>query len=611
MPPQRLSALDASFLEVETPSAHMHLGWAASFDPPEGRAPAGFVELRARIESRLAQAPRFRQKIAQVPLGLSEPVWVDDDDFDLCHHVIRDRSAELAEVVERAMSTRLVRGRPLWEIWIADSLADGRIGLVGKMHHCMVDGIAAVELASLLFDSDDETTDGGWRAAPAPTGSALVRTGAEATARDAAGAARSLLRIATSPTRMVQMGADALRAARVVGRTLLPAPPAGVSGEPVSPDRHLGTISRDVSELRGVRDRFDSTLNDVLLAAVAGGMRTFLRRSGETPSKLRALVPVNVRPLEEGPTMGNRISFMLVDLPCEEPDPARRLRLVQEEVGRRKRSGDARATDRLLGALAWAPGPVKRAAARAVASPRTFNLSVSNIPGPMDAELTLSGCPLVEAYPIVPLAEGHAVSIGMTTVGHRAFFGLYADRRALDADLLAEDLAAAIDELVSLAIAGEARELMDQPLEMKPVETEPAAAPELDRAVARRDRLRDEYETVAGTPEELDAYVELHEANVEVAARERWLAWLESELLGAPTGEAPADLEEFGLCEVCSRRFGVRDDGTDDVVQYSLGSPPSPRLAARFNRERERGGEPPLCEHRSPEHRSPVPVASV
>ena len=154
---------------------------------------------------------------------------------------------------------------------------------------------------------------------------------------------------------------------------------------------------------------------------------------------------------------------------------------------------------------------------------------------------------------------------------------------------------------MALAIADEAVELMENP-----VEVEPPPPSDLDRAMARRDRLRYEYETVTGTPAELDAYVELHEANVEVVARERWLTWLESELLGAPSGEPPADLEDFGLCEVCSRRFGVREDGTDDVVQYSLGSAPSARLAARFNRERVHGGEPRLCEHRSP-----VPGATV
>jgi diacylglycerol O-acyltransferase len=591
MPPQRLSALDASFLDVETPSAHMHLGWAATFEPAAGRAPA-FAELRSRIESRLAQAPRFRQKLAPVPLGLTEPVWVDDEAFHPDRHLIRDTSAELSEVVERAMSTPLERDRPLWEIWIADTLADGRIGLVGKMHHCMVDGLAAVELASLLFDSegDDETTDGDWRAAPLPSGRALVRTGATATARDAAGVARSMLGLLRSPTRILELGTDAVRAATVLGRTIVPAPAApSVSGEPVSAERHLGTLSRDVSQLRAVRTRFDCTLNDVLLAAVAGGLRTFLRRSGEPPADLRALVPVSVRPVHEGPELGNRISFMLVNLPCHEPDPARRVRAVQAEVSRRKRSRDARATDTLLKALSFAPGPIKRAAARAVASPRVFNLSVSNIPGPMEAELRVAGARLVEAYPIVPLAEGHSVSVGMTTVGTQAFFGLYADRNALDADLLAEDIDAAIDELVSLTVLDEAADLLDGPVERAPAR--------LEEAVARRDRLRSSFESASGTPAELDAYVELHDANTEVVARERWLAWLESELLGPPLPDGDADLSDYGLCEVCSRRFGVRDDGTDDFVQFGLGSAPSARLAAQLNRERALGGEPRLCEH--------------
>src|SRR5690349_12563204 len=315
MPPQRLSALDASFLDVETPSAHMHLGWAATFEPAEGRAP-GFDELHARLETRLAKTPRFRQKLAPVPLGISEPVWVDDDEFDPGRHLIRDTSADISEVVEHAMSSPLERDRPLWEMWIADELADGRVGLVGKMHHCMVDGIAAVELASLLFDTggDDETTDGGWRSPPPPpTGRELVRSGASATVRDAASAARSLLGTMTSPTRMLSLGTDAIHAASVVARTLVPAPSVPLSGVPVSPERHLGTLSCEVAELRRVRTRFDCTLNDVLLAAVAGGVRRFLMRLGEPPERLRTLVPVNVRPVHEGPDLGNRISFMLVD----------------------------------------------------------------------------------------------------------------------------------------------------------------------------------------------------------------------------------------------------------------------------------------------------------
>jgi diacylglycerol O-acyltransferase len=592
MPPQRLSALDASFLDVETPSAHMHLGWAALLEPPRGRPAPSFDQMRAQIAHRLAHTPRYRQRLAELPLGLGERMWVDDDGFDVSRHVIRAESSDLAEVVEDAMSTPLERDRPLWELWIADSLDDGRIGLVGKLHHCMVDGIAAVELATLLFDSggDDETTEGDWRTGPPPSTRALVTAAAAATTRDTLGFARSWLSTVVSPARLVSLGADSLRAATVLARSLKPAPKSPVSGEPISPERHLGTLERELDDLRRVRRRFECTLNDVLLTAVAGGFRRFLGRSGRSPENLRVLVPVNVRPAEDKPGLGNRVSFMLVDLPCQEPDPARRIRLVQEEVTLRKRGGDARATDTLMKAFAWAPGAVRKATARALASPRTFNVTVSSIPGPMDADLKFAGCRLTDAYPIVPLADGHAVAIGMTTVGDSAYFGLYADRQALDADLLAADIDAAIDELVNLSVVHEVVQLVRKP---QPEAPKPS---DLDRAVQRRNRLRYEYQTVAGTPAELDAYVELHDANVEVNARERWLAWLESDLLGA-TLDPDDDLEEYRLCPDCSRRFGVREDGTDDMTQYGLGSDPSPRLAAAINRERVRGGEPRLCAH--------------
>src|ERR671923_809337 len=154
MAPQRLSALDASFLDVETASAHMHIGWAAAFDPPdEGPAPS-FEQLRDHIGRRLHRAPRYRQRLAGVPFGLSRPVWVDDDAFDLRRHVRRAWTGDLRELAATVLSTPLSRDRPLWEMWIADGLDDGRIGVVGKAHHCMVDGIAAVELAALLLDPE-------------------------------------------------------------------------------------------------------------------------------------------------------------------------------------------------------------------------------------------------------------------------------------------------------------------------------------------------------------------------------------------------------------------------------------------------------------------------
>src|SRR3954471_8466379 len=170
----RLSALDASFLAVEKPTAHMHVGWASVFEPPAGHPRPSFAEIRDHLGSRLHRAPRYRQRLARVPLGLHEAIWVDDDRFDLDRHVLQSRATELEDVVESVMSVPLERDRPLWEIWIADELADGRIGLVAKVHHCMVDGVAAVELGTLLLDAapDADGNGGGavapWRAAPAP-----------------------------------------------------------------------------------------------------------------------------------------------------------------------------------------------------------------------------------------------------------------------------------------------------------------------------------------------------------------------------------------------------------------------------------------------------------
>src|SRR3954467_4350865 len=171
MPDARLSPLDASFLEVESATAHMHVGWAARFSPPRNRPRPSYEELRDHIASRLGRAPRYRQRLARVPLGVSEPTWVDDPQFDPDRHLLHARSGDLEEIVDAVMSVPLERERPLWEMWIADELHDGSIGLVGKAHHCMVDGIAAVELATLVLDLEPDTPPGelvSWfpRAAP-------------------------------------------------------------------------------------------------------------------------------------------------------------------------------------------------------------------------------------------------------------------------------------------------------------------------------------------------------------------------------------------------------------------------------------------------------------
>jgi WS/DGAT/MGAT family acyltransferase len=227
----------------------------------------------------------------------------------------------------------------------------------------------------------------------------------------------------------------------------LRAAPASPLNKPLSPSRRLGWARRPLDDLREVKRAYGTTVNDVLLAAVAGGMRTFLAGRGEEPVALKAMVPVSVR--DDGDVLGNHVSFVFAELPCEEPDPVRRLQRMHATMTQRKRDGEPEGADLALKATEYAPGVVQHAISRIVASPRTFNLVVSNIPGPAEPMYML-GCPLEATYPVVPLADRHAVSVGMTTVHDQACFGVYADPETLpDAGILARDIDHAIAELLA------------------------------------------------------------------------------------------------------------------------------------------------------------------
>jgi diacylglycerol O-acyltransferase / wax synthase len=461
MPVKRLSPLDASFLAVETPSAHMHVGWAAIFEPPEVGHRPSFEELREHIARRLPRAPRYRQRLRSIPFGINAPVWVDDAGFDVSRHVVRRESGRLTHVVEESMSEPLPRHRPLWQVWIAERLDDGRIGVVGKAHHCMVDGIAAVELGTLLLDPDPVAPPierDGWTPQAAPSAPELVARGLADLARSQLDLAAIPARAARSPKRALELASRARRASAALLDAARPARLTPQLNPAISPQRHLGLLSRPVEDLIRIKRAFDVKLNDVVLAASAGGVRGFLRKRGENPVRLKTMVPVNVRGSGEADQLGNRISFMFVDLPCDEPDPMRRLREIHAATSDRKRAGKPEGADDVVRSLGFAPSPVQRVVSRLIASPRTFNLTVSNIPGPPEP-LYMLGCRLAEAYPVVPIPERHALSIGVTTVGEGAFFGLYADPKSLPGiEGLAGEIDLAIDELAGLSPAIERRE---------------------------------------------------------------------------------------------------------------------------------------------------------
>ena len=453
--PSRLTHLDGSFLRVETPNAHMHVAWSGVFAPPAARERPTVARLREKVESRLHLVPRFRQRVAAPPLGLTEPAWVDDPLFEVRRHVSELGNgeplphADFRRLTDAALSQPLRRNRPLWHIHLAPELEDGRVGLLFKIHHALVDGKSAVELALMLFDTEpDAATEPGpaWSPAPAPNTARQALDAFRDSATEPLRAAAGLARMAASP-RETGFTGTLRRAALAFERDMLrPAPPSYLNG-PIGPRRALVRHRAQMADLLAARKHGEVKLNDVCLAAVAGALRKLAIARGEEPRPLKAMVPVSTRADDQHDQLGNRISFAFVDLPVDARTRVGRLRRIHEATAEFKRSGRPQGTEAVLGALGLLPAPLKGTAARFAASPRVFNLTVSNVPGPR-FPLYMLGAELQEAYPVVPVAEGHALSIGMFSYRDSMFFGLYSDPEALpDAERLPELLNAEIRAL--------------------------------------------------------------------------------------------------------------------------------------------------------------------
>jgi diacylglycerol O-acyltransferase len=505
----RLSALDASFLAVETPTAHMHVGWVGLFSPDaDGRLPS-FKELRDHIERRVGRAPRYRQKLAAVPLGLNAPEWIDDPAFSVDRHVYW-APGSLTDLVDEVMSIPLRRDRPLWEMWICDDAPNQRLAIVGKSHHCMVDGLAAVELASLLLDPTPETAayeperERRPRAAAEPKPEPGIERMLARGVRDLLDRQLDLLqwplRAASSPGPAArQTASGAMRAIRAIDQLLRPAPASVLNGE-LSALRRLAWAQRPLEDLRAIRRTFGTTINDVILASVAGGIRAYLLRRGEEPKALKVMVPVSVRSDED--VLGNHISFAFTELPCDDPDPLGRLYQLHASMSRCKRDGEPEGSDLVLKAASRTPVTVQQALSKLMSSPRAFNLVVSNIPGPT-IPMYMLGCRLQAVYPMVPLADHHAVSVGMITIHDQACFGVYADRQALpDVDLLAQDIDEAVTELLAgtYRVAQSAGSLLTRARAAAPESAGPFAPPPdsgLEPPLAH-ERLDEELQRLAG-----------------------------------------------------------------------------------------------------------------
>jgi WS/DGAT/MGAT family acyltransferase len=358
------------------------------------------------------------------------------------------------ELCDLTLSEPLDRTRPLWRIHLAPALDDGSTGLVMKAHHAMVDGKSAVELALLLLDLDPDAAPPEplpWRPRPAPSGTRLAL---EALAERTAEPLRlsfGLARTAANPARSARLAGTLRRAALAVGEDMLRPAPASYVNAPIGPRRTLVGYSAPLDGMLEVKRAHDATLNDVALTVVAGALRELAHASGRVPRPLKVMVPVSLRAADDAASLGNRISFVFIELPVHLHRPLDRLAAIKAATTAFKESGRASGGEVVLSALGMLPEPLKDRAAKLAASPRMYNLTVSNVPGPR-VPVYLLGAELIEAFPVIPLSEKHAISIGMFSYRDHLCFGGYADPGALPSiDALPGALSAAVRELCGRA----------------------------------------------------------------------------------------------------------------------------------------------------------------
>ncbi len=458
--PDRLTGLDSSFLHLERDAAHMHVAACTVF---KGHAPT-YDELLGLLDSRLHLVPRYRQRLAFVPLNQGRPVWVDDPHFNLTYHVRHTAlprpggEADLKRLSGRIFSQALDRNRPLWELWLVEGLADDRFALLSKTHHALVDGVSGVDIVTVLFDSAPDpmpvaAPEHQWVPRPLPSKAQLL--------------ADALIERSTAPAEIVRGVRATLRGPRRVARKagesvvgigalawvgVRPAPPSPFNVK-IGPHRRFTWVRSDLAQFKAIKNSLGGTVNDVVLAVVAGALGRYLRRAGHSTDELvlKAMVPVSVRSDLERGALGNRVAAMWAPLPVGMTDPVERLYTISEAMEGIKESGQAVGAQVLTGLSGFAPPTIMAQAARIQARQRLFNLVVTNVPGPQHA-LYMLGRELEAIYPMVPLAENTALGIAIMSYNGQLNFGFDADYDALpDVESLTDDLRSSIDELAAAA----------------------------------------------------------------------------------------------------------------------------------------------------------------
>ena len=469
---ERLSGLDSAFLSFETPAMHLHVAIAAVLDPSTMAEPYSFDQVRSFIAGRLMGDAAFRRRVVQVPLRLNHPIWVEDPDIDLDHHIRRHvlpspgEAPELTALTGEIVGEPLDRSRPLWEIHVIEGLFDGNVALLGKIHHAAVDGVSGAELFVHLFDLTPEPApppdDGEAASRPEPE---RIPSSPELVGYALWSQMRRTVQLPGLIGRTVGTATHLARRRRdpgaVVGALPLQAPRTPWSGA-ITAHRSVAFARVRLSDVRKVRAAFGVKVNDVVLALTSSALRRYLADHDALPAdSLVAMVPVSVRTEDEHGSTDNRISGMFVHLRTEVDDPGERLAAIA--LATRGAKEDHKAVDaKFLQNWAEHAAPATFVLATRLYSqlniadrhPPLYNLVVSNVPGP-DFPLYLDGAELVATYPMGPISEGAGVNVTVLSYMDNVDFGFLACPELVpDVEAMAANVETAMAELLAAQPAG-------------------------------------------------------------------------------------------------------------------------------------------------------------
>ena len=458
---ERLTGLDSSFLHLESQSAHMHVAAVMLLDG----SPPDHAELVDMIEGRLHLVPRYRQKLAFVPLGQGRPRWVDDPHLNLNYHVrttalpAPGSEAQLKALAGRVFSQKLDRDKPLWELWVVHGLEGGeRFAVLSKTHHALVDGISGVDIMSVLFDASAEPEtppDPGkrWLPRPLPSRTQLLAEALIERAVVPAEIARGVRAAFRAPRRVASAAVGALAGVGAMAWAGINAAPSSPYNVPIGPHRRYTWVRVALSDVKAIKNAMGGTVNDVMLAIVAGGLGRDLRRRGVDTRgvELKTMVPVSIRPQEARGALGNQVAAMMAPLPVGCEDPVARFEIISTAMRKLKEGGQAVGARVMTDLTGFAPPNIMSQAARVVARQRFFNVVVTNVPGPQHS-LYLMGREMSEAFPMVPLLDRQALGVAIMSYNGRINFGLVGDYDVMaDLDQLARDFRASLLELAEAA----------------------------------------------------------------------------------------------------------------------------------------------------------------